>query len=215
MPCHAPPPPPPPHTHAYPPQDPHFKAANHRRRIIQRTLLAEYAYLLAPGGILYTITDVEALGDWTVSGGQGGGREQGAPPPPPPASPLHLAPERIALEHRPRCVPLALPQREKLDAHPLFERVGEEELEGDPAAALLLTGTEEGQKVARNGGRTWRHCYRRLAAPREVGGGAAGAQEQQQQEEGGQVKQEEGGQVKQEGEQGQVKREEHQAAVAQ
>ena len=27
-------------------QDPHFKAANHRRRIIQRTLLAEYAYLL-------------------------------------------------------------------------------------------------------------------------------------------------------------------------
>ena len=62
-----------------PPQDPHFKAANHRRRIIQRTLLAEYAYLLRPGGLLYTITDVEDLGDWQVGvcprgrGGGGGG----------------------------------------------------------------------------------------------------------------------------------------------
>jgi hypothetical protein len=47
-------------------QDPHFKAANHRRRIIQRTLLTEYAYLLRPGGLLYTITDVEDLGNWQV-----------------------------------------------------------------------------------------------------------------------------------------------------
>jgi hypothetical protein len=53
---------------SFPPfQDPHFKASNHRRRIIQHTLLAEYAYLLAPGGRLYTITDVEALGIWMVS----------------------------------------------------------------------------------------------------------------------------------------------------
>jgi tRNA (guanine-N7-)-methyltransferase len=29
-------------------------------------LLAEYAYLLAPGGILYTITDVEDLHNWHV-----------------------------------------------------------------------------------------------------------------------------------------------------
>lgn len=47
-------------------QDPHFKASKHRRRIIQHTLLAEYAYLLAPGGLLYTITDVEDLGNWMV-----------------------------------------------------------------------------------------------------------------------------------------------------
>jgi tRNA (guanine-N7-)-methyltransferase len=39
--------------------DPHFKAQNHRRRIIQSTLLAEYAYLLKSGGRLYTITDVQ------------------------------------------------------------------------------------------------------------------------------------------------------------
>ena len=48
-------------------QDPHFKAANHRRRIINTTLVTEYAYLLAPGGWLYTITDVEDLGNWMVS----------------------------------------------------------------------------------------------------------------------------------------------------
>jgi tRNA (guanine-N7-)-methyltransferase len=54
------------HTHAHCTQDPHFKAANHRRRIITTTLLTEYAFLLAPGGWLYTITDVEELGQWMV-----------------------------------------------------------------------------------------------------------------------------------------------------
>jgi len=44
--------------------DPHFKQSNHRRRIVSTTLLAEYAYVLKEGGILYTITDVEELGQW-------------------------------------------------------------------------------------------------------------------------------------------------------
>ncbi len=43
------------------PQDPHFKATNHRRRIISAQLLAEYAFLLAPGGRLYTATDVQEV----------------------------------------------------------------------------------------------------------------------------------------------------------
>jgi tRNA (guanine-N7-)-methyltransferase len=47
-------------------QDPHFKTANHRRRIINTNLLTEYAYLLAPGALLYTITDVQELGEWMV-----------------------------------------------------------------------------------------------------------------------------------------------------
>jgi tRNA G46 methylase TrmB len=47
-------------------QDPHFKVANHRRRIIQPTLLTEYAHIMAPGGWLYTITDVPELGEWMV-----------------------------------------------------------------------------------------------------------------------------------------------------
>lgn len=45
-------------------QDPHFKVTNHRRRIIQASLLAEYAYCLAPGGLLYTATDVPELAEW-------------------------------------------------------------------------------------------------------------------------------------------------------
>ena len=35
----------------------------------------------------------------------------------------------------------------KLDAHPLFERASDADLESDPAAGLLAEGTEEGQKV--------------------------------------------------------------------
>eukprot|EP01087_Luapelamoeba_hula_P013462 TRINITY_DN3841_c0_g1_i1.p1 TRINITY_DN3841_c0_g1~~TRINITY_DN3841_c0_g1_i1.p1 ORF type:complete len:222 (-),score=37.94 TRINITY_DN3841_c0_g1_i1:24-689(-) len=46
--------------------DPHFKKRKHRRRIISPTLLAEYAYVLAEGGIAYTNTDVEDLHVWMV-----------------------------------------------------------------------------------------------------------------------------------------------------
>ncbi|KAK9805825.1 hypothetical protein WJX73_004365 [Symbiochloris irregularis] len=97
--------------------DPHFKTANHRRRIISDTLLADYAYLLAPGGMLYTITDVEELGQWMAT---------------------------------------------RLDRHPSFQRLSEEELAADKAAGVLTSATEEGQKVARNEGQTWRAVYRRL-----------------------------------------------------
>lgn len=44
--------------------DPHFKARKHKARIISPTLLAEYAYVLRPGGVVYTITDVRALHEW-------------------------------------------------------------------------------------------------------------------------------------------------------
>ena len=46
--------------------DPHFKAKNHRRRIVSEALLSEYAYCLEPNGLLYTITDVKELHDWHV-----------------------------------------------------------------------------------------------------------------------------------------------------
>ena len=46
--------------------DPHFKARKHKARIISSTLLAEYAYVLRPGGIVYTITDVHDLHLWMV-----------------------------------------------------------------------------------------------------------------------------------------------------
>lgn len=47
--------------------DPHFKSRKHKARIISPTLLAEYAYALRPGGIIYTITDVKDLHDWMRS----------------------------------------------------------------------------------------------------------------------------------------------------
>ncbi|KAH8503994.1 hypothetical protein POPTR_006G277100v4 [Populus trichocarpa] len=98
--------------------DPHFKEKNHRRRVISPHLLDEYAYVLEVGGIIYSITDVEELGDWMKT-----------------------------------C----------LENHPMFEALTEEELEADPAVKLLRTATEEGQKVARNGGQTFQAVYRRIA----------------------------------------------------
>jgi len=46
--------------------DPHFKKAKHKWRIINDTLLAEYAYVLREGGRVYTVTDVEDLFEWQV-----------------------------------------------------------------------------------------------------------------------------------------------------
>jgi len=46
--------------------DPHFKKSKHKWRIINSQLLAEYAYVLKEGGLVYTITDVEDLYIWMV-----------------------------------------------------------------------------------------------------------------------------------------------------
>ena len=46
--------------------DPHFKTRKHKARIVSATLNSEYAYALRPGGMVYTITDVEALHNWMV-----------------------------------------------------------------------------------------------------------------------------------------------------
>ncbi|KAF4122143.1 sorting nexin-25 [Geosmithia morbida] len=46
--------------------DPHFKARKHKARIVSMTLNSEYAYVMRPGGIIYTITDVESLHEWMV-----------------------------------------------------------------------------------------------------------------------------------------------------
>lgn len=44
--------------------DPHFKAKNYRRRIINTGFLSEYAFLLKPKGRIYCITDVLELHEW-------------------------------------------------------------------------------------------------------------------------------------------------------
>lgn len=99
--------------------DPHFKAKNHRRRIISYGLLSEYAYFIAPGGRLYTITDVEDLHNWHV---------------------------------------------EKISSHALFKRLDDEEvMRNDPAVRAMYDETEEGIKVARNGGKKFYAVYERIA----------------------------------------------------
>ncbi|KAJ3122505.1 tRNA (guanine-N(7)-)-methyltransferase (tRNA(m7G46)-methyltransferase) [Physocladia obscura] len=99
--------------------DPHFKKKKHKARIITPQLVAEYAYILKPGGIIYTVTDVRDLHDWMVK---------------------------------------------HLDAHPLFERLTDEEMDADPCVNAACNGTEESMKVERNGGTKFRMCYRRLNA---------------------------------------------------
>eukprot|EP00796_Vickermania_ingenoplastis_P005471 gene5471-3945_t len=46
--------------------DPHWKRKNIRRRIISPSLAQEYAYWLEPGGLLYTVSDVESLEEWMI-----------------------------------------------------------------------------------------------------------------------------------------------------
>ncbi|KAK3316106.1 putative methyltransferase-domain-containing protein [Apodospora peruviana] len=100
--------------------DPHFKARKHKQRIVSTTLNSEYAYVLRPGGIVYTITDVPDLHEWMVG---------------------------------------------HFDAHPLFERVSQEEQEADPCVAIMRTETEEGKKVERHSGQKYVALYRRLEDP--------------------------------------------------
>ncbi|KAK8619666.1 hypothetical protein V6N13_135948 [Hibiscus sabdariffa] len=49
-----------------------------------------------------------------------------------------------------------------LQNHPMFEPLSEMELEADPVVKLLSSATEEGQKVARNGGQTFQAVFRRI-----------------------------------------------------
>ena len=47
--------------------DPHFKKTKHKWRIINSSILAEYAYVMKEGGVVYIATDVEELYHWMVS----------------------------------------------------------------------------------------------------------------------------------------------------
>jgi tRNA (guanine-N7-)-methyltransferase len=52
-----------------------------------------------------------------------------------------------------------------LHSHPLFERIDDATLATDPAVEAMTNGTEEGQKVTRNGGSKYVAVFRRIAAP--------------------------------------------------
>ncbi|RDW94129.1 tRNA (guanine46-N7)-methyltransferase [Aspergillus mulundensis] len=128
--------------------DPHFKARKHKARIVSETLNAEYAYALRPGGLLYTITDVEEYHYWIlrhfgygtpVEKGQGpeGGEE-------------------------------GLEEVKREGSAELFERVSEEEIEKDECVRVMKDATEEGKKVARNKGNKYVAVFRRKENPEWV-----------------------------------------------
>jgi tRNA (guanine-N7-)-methyltransferase len=96
--------------------DPHFKKANHRRRIINTALLSDYAYVLKPGGKIYVVTDVEDLHKWQVT---------------------------------------------KLTEHPMFHKLTDQEMQGDPCISYMREGTDEARKVKRNGGTIWHAVFRK------------------------------------------------------
>ncbi|KAJ2487884.1 tRNA (guanine-N(7)-)-methyltransferase (tRNA(m7G46)-methyltransferase) [Coemansia sp. RSA 2050] len=100
--------------------DPHFKRRKHKARIISTTMLAEYAYVMRTGGIIYMITDVQDLYNWSIS---------------------------------------------HLDPFPLFERIPNEDILTDPVTTFVINSTEEGKKVARNKGKKYLACYRRIEDP--------------------------------------------------
>lgn len=127
--------------------DPHFKARKHKARIVSETLCAEYAYVLRAGGCVYTITDVEELGEWMRRrfeafgrGGVGGGDEGDG----------GLF-ERVEVP-------------EEGEEGEWVEEGGEKGRVG-MLVRCIREETEEGKKVTRNGGNKYVSVFRRREDP--------------------------------------------------
>ncbi|KAG8533355.1 uncharacterized protein KY384_002138 [Bacidia gigantensis] len=118
--------------------DPHFKARKHKARIVSETLCAEYAYVLKPGGMVWTITDVEELAGWMRTRfeefGKRGGVEEG-----------------LFEQVRP------LPEEGK------EEDWGDKEV--GTILRCMREETEEGKKVSRNDGKKFVSVWRRREDP--------------------------------------------------
>ena len=48
-----------------------------------------------------------------------------------------------------------------LEAHPLFERLSEEEVKKDPCVKMMSETTDEAKKVIRNEGSIWNAVFRK------------------------------------------------------
>lgn len=121
--------------------DPHFKARKHKARIISETLNAEYAYVLRPGGLLYTITDVEEYHYWILDH-------------------FHQVPVPDGNDK-----PAGCDQGEEGGIKDLWERVSDEDVQQDPCTQRMKDATEEGQKVSRNNGKKFVAVFRRKSDP--------------------------------------------------
>ena len=129
--------------------DPHFKVRKHKARIISETLNAEYAYVLRPGGLLYTITDVEGYHNWILDH-------------------FHDAPTKDGHDTNKEgddVKPTEVNVGYEDGIKDLWERVPDEELQHDPCIQCMKDSTEEGQKVTRNNGMKFVAVFRRKADP--------------------------------------------------
>ncbi|KAJ5380284.1 tRNA (guanine-N(7)-)-methyltransferase [Penicillium cataractarum] len=117
--------------------DPHFKARKHKARIISESLNAEYAYVLKPGGLMYTITDVEEYHHWVLR---------------------HFKYETVEGENVAEDEPTG-------GIRDLWELLSDEELEADPCVRVMKFETEESKKVTRNNGNKYVAVFRRKADP--------------------------------------------------
>lgn len=124
--------------------DPHFKARKHKARIVSSTLCAEYAYVLKPGGMVYTITDVEELGQWMKERFEAFGRGDGG------------AGEGLFEE-----VQIPAEGEEKG-----WEQKGGEDRQVGRLVRCIREETEEGKKVTRNKGGKFVSVWRRREDPK-------------------------------------------------
>jgi tRNA (guanine-N7-)-methyltransferase len=115
--------------------DPHFKARKHKARIVSSALVAEYAFILRPGGVVYTITDVQDLHLWMAEWFD--------------SCPLF---ERLLIA-------------EYSANAEYVEEKGDLREEEEMCVEIMKEETEEGKKVQRNGGTKYVACWRRSEDP--------------------------------------------------
>jgi tRNA (guanine-N7-)-methyltransferase len=141
--------------------DPHFKARKHKARIVSSALNAEYAFVLRPGGLLYTITDVEEYHKWILE-------HFGVPIPAEttaPAEPSEQPEKKDEQQQQDGADSDSDDESGQARVKELFERVSDEELAKDECARVMREETEEGRKVARNNGPKFVAVFRRLPDP--------------------------------------------------
>lgn len=140
--------------------DPHFKARKHKARIVSSSLNAEYAFVLKPGGLLYTITDVEEYHKWILE-------HFGVPIPEEVTVPAESSeqPENKGEQQQDDADSDSDDESGQARVKELFERVSDEELAKDECVRVMREETEEGRKVARNNGPKFVAVFRRLPDP--------------------------------------------------
>lgn len=124
-----------------------------RVRAGSTTLLSDYAYVLAEGGLLYTVTDVKDLYDWETE-----------------TLDAHPMFQRVPLTDLVRCGAERGPSGSQGRAEPVvvLMRCGAAMVllllqETDPCIDLVLNSSEEARKVDKSQGQKWIAVYRRIA----------------------------------------------------